>query len=133
MEKIKFNEKLLELRKKKGFTQQELANKLHVTDKAVSKWERGLSYPDITSLSQLAKVLEVETSELIDLCQKEAKQENGNLKLKELVNLICKAVSLAMGISVVVLSVMKELKVDAAIMMLGIGLCSVSILFFKRD
>lgn len=35
------------LRKEKNMTQAELANKLNVTDKAVSKWERGISYPDI--------------------------------------------------------------------------------------
>ena len=35
-------------RKERNMTQRELAEKLHVTDKAVSKWERGLSYPDVT-------------------------------------------------------------------------------------
>ena len=40
-----------------GMTQQELADRLGVTDKAVSKWERGLSYPDITLVSPLADAL----------------------------------------------------------------------------
>ena len=43
--------KIAKLRKEQNMTQQELANKLNITDKAVSKWERGLSYPDITSIS----------------------------------------------------------------------------------
>ena len=51
MEEKKFNELIVELRKKQGLTQQQLAKKLNITDKAVSKWERGLSYPDITSIS----------------------------------------------------------------------------------
>ena len=131
MEKKQFNEKILELRKKKGLTQQELANQLHVTDKAVSKWERGLSYPDITSLSQLAKVLEVETSELINLCQKDNSKREPNIKA--IIPLVCKAISLAMGVSVVVLSIMEELKTKNAIIMLGIGLCCTSILFLQKE
>ena len=63
-----FADVIVELRKEKGFTQQDLANKLHITDKAVSKWERGLSYPDITSISTLANILDVDSSYLIDLC-----------------------------------------------------------------
>jgi len=128
---MKFNEKILELRKKKGYTQQELASKLNVTDKAVSKWERGLSYPDITSLSQLAKALDVETQELIDLCQKNNK-ETDESKLQELVNLIIKSVSIAMAIAVVVLGFLDQLVIKDAIIMLGIGLLCINISFFKE-
>lgn len=53
------------LRKEKGLTQQELGAKLFVTDKAVSKWERGLSLPDITLLTKLAEVLEVDLTEIL--------------------------------------------------------------------
>jgi len=38
------------LRKETGMTQKQVADRLHVTDRAVSKWERGLSYPDVTLL-----------------------------------------------------------------------------------
>lgn len=54
------------LRKEKGLTQQELGNILYVTDKAVSKWERGLSLPDITILKELAKTLDVDVSEILN-------------------------------------------------------------------
>ena len=47
------------LRKEKGMTQQELADKLQITDKAVSKWERGLACPDISILPQVAEILGV--------------------------------------------------------------------------
>lgn len=56
-------------RKAAGMTQQELAEKLHVTNKAVSKWETGLSYPDITLLEPLADALSVDVAELLT-CQK---------------------------------------------------------------
>lgn len=48
-----------------GLTQQQLADKLGVTDKAVSKWERCVSYPDITLLRDLANALEVSVTELL--------------------------------------------------------------------
>lgn len=46
-------------RKKQGLSQKELAEKLHITDKAVSKWERGLSFPDITMLIPISEILEI--------------------------------------------------------------------------
>ena len=55
-----------ELRKQKGLTQQELGNLLYVTDKAVSKWERGLSLPDITILTKLADILEVTIEDILN-------------------------------------------------------------------
>ena len=55
-----------ELRKQKGLTQQELGNLLYVTDKAVSKWERGLSLPDITILTKLADILEVTVEDILN-------------------------------------------------------------------
>jgi len=54
------------LRKEKGLTQQELGNILFVTDKAVSKWERGLSLPDVTILNKLASTLDVSVSEILN-------------------------------------------------------------------
>lgn len=56
---------IFQRRKELQLTQKELAQKLNVTDKAVSKWERGLSYPDITILSRLAAILAVTERELL--------------------------------------------------------------------
>lgn len=55
-----------QLRKEKNLTQKDLADQLNITDKAVSKWERGLSCPDISLLIPLTKILEVSTSELLN-------------------------------------------------------------------
>ena len=66
------------LRKEKGLTQQELGNILYVTDKAVSKWERGLSLPDITILKELAKTLDVDVSEILN---GERKQQQNNIDI----------------------------------------------------
>ena len=67
------------LRMKKGMTQLTLAEQLHVTDKAVSKWERDLSYPDIRILPQLADVLGVTVSDLI----RESDGESSNALLRQ--------------------------------------------------
>lgn len=53
------------LRKEKGLTQRELAGRLHVSDKAVSKWERAAGLPDITMLLPLAEALDVTVTELL--------------------------------------------------------------------
>lgn len=58
-------------RKALGLTQRDLAARLHVTDKAVSKWERGLSYPDVTLLEPLASALEMGVEELM-ACRRQA-------------------------------------------------------------
>ena len=55
------------LREKKGITQRELADLLGVTDAAVSKWEHGKNFPDITLLERLSEVLECKVSELLGL------------------------------------------------------------------
>lgn len=54
-----------ERRKAINLTQNELANKLHITDKAVSKWERGLSFPDISILIPLAEILDISLYDLL--------------------------------------------------------------------
>lgn len=126
----KFADVIVKLRKEKGFTQQDLADKLHITDKAVSKWERGLSYPDITSISTLANILGVDSSYLIDLCKSEDNPYLDNDKkedIKKLIQTIFKAIGLAMGVSVAVLNMMNQLSVKDSIIMLSIGLTSLGI------
>lgn len=65
MDNKQFGNFIKEMRKKNNLTQRQLAEKLHLTDKAVSKWERGLSYPDISVLEPLAEVLGVSVQALI--------------------------------------------------------------------
>lgn len=59
--------KIAELRKEKGLTQKEFAETLHVTDKAVSKWERGLNFPELFTLEKIAQVLDVSVIELLGI------------------------------------------------------------------
>ena len=75
----KIGEFISEKRKEKNLTQLDLAKKLGVTDKAVSKWERGLGCPDISILEVLAKELDVSVLELL----KGRKIENEVIKVTE--------------------------------------------------
>lgn len=65
MEKEKLGAFVCELRKEKQMTQKEMAEKLGITDKAISKWERGLSYPDISMLEPIAELFDVSVMELL--------------------------------------------------------------------
>ena len=62
---MEFNEKLQELRKNKGLTQEELAEVLFVSRTAISKWESGRGYPSIDSLKAIAKYFSVTIDELL--------------------------------------------------------------------
>ena len=122
-------ETISSFRKKKGLTQNELAEKMNVTDKAVSKWERDLSCPDVNTISRLAEVLDVSVEELLNAKE----QRKSNSKMKDLVNLIFKAVAIAMGIAVVVLNILNEIDIKSSIIMLGIGLTSIGIYLLDKN
>lgn len=62
---MKLNEKIQELRKAKGLTQEELAKALYVSRTAISKWESGRGYPNIESLKQIAKFFGITVDELL--------------------------------------------------------------------
>lgn len=61
-----FAENLKKIRKDKGYTQEALAKKLNVVRQTVSKWEKGLSLPDVDMLSKIANVLETDVNILLD-------------------------------------------------------------------
>ena len=67
------------LRREKGLTQKQLADALHISDKTVSKWERGLGCPDVSLLRALAAALGVELSRLLEGALGESRADSGNL------------------------------------------------------
>lgn len=107
------------LRKENGMTQLELAEKMGVTDKAVSKWERDLSYPDVNSIPKLADIFGVSVDELMH--NRMESQNEDRKGIPQLISIILKAVALAMGVGVVALSILTELDVSSGMSMLGIG------------
>lgn len=118
LDKEKFGEFIAKLRKEHEMTQKELAEKLFVSDKAVSKWERGQSLPDITLLNPLADILGVTPAELLncgkidderinafqveeivekamDLSDEDEKTKSESLKKRLIIYLACFAVGAA--------------------------------------
>lgn len=115
------------LRKQKGMTQNDLAEKMNVTDKAVSKWERNLSYPDVNFIPKLAEVLGTTVEELLNA---HTKKENN--KIDEIVNIALIGVGLAMGICTIVTSILGKIDINSAIAMLGIGISCLAIYLLKN-
>ncbi len=76
MENENIGKLISKIRKEKGMTQKDLADKLNVTDRAVSKWERGLCCPDISLLKDLSSILDISISKLI--CGEELSDESIN-------------------------------------------------------
>lgn len=89
MDQNKIAEYIVKKRKEKNLTQKDIAQTLHISISAVSKWERGLSYPDITLLEPLANVLDTSIIEILkgeDMDNDLSKYEAHDL-IKELVSL----------------------------------------------
>ena len=62
---MEFNNKLYKLRKQKGFSQEELANRLNVSRQTISKWEVGESTPDMENLVAISELFEISLDELV--------------------------------------------------------------------
>ena len=118
------------LRKEKGMTQLQLAEIMGVTDKAVSKWERDLSAPDVNSIPKLAETFGVTVDELMQI-KTETKENKSHNKIDEIIDSALKGIGVAMGVAVTVLSILGELPVNTALTFLGIGLASISISMLK--
>jgi transcriptional regulator with XRE-family HTH domain len=83
---MEFNEKLQELRKQKGMTQEDLAEALYVSRTAISKWESGRGYPNIDSLKAISKFFSVTIDELLSgeqilsIAEEENKQKEKHIR-----------------------------------------------------
>ncbi len=81
MDNMKFGKFIQELRKEKNMTQKELAQKLNLTDKAISKWERGIGFPDIAMLKPLAEIFNVSIIELLNGEKENVKEIDLDLRI----------------------------------------------------
>ncbi|QIB68767.1 helix-turn-helix domain-containing protein [Aminipila butyrica] len=76
----KVGELIRSLRREKGLTQKQLADKMNISDKTISKWERGMGCPDVSLLQELSQLLEVNIEKILlgDLAPNDA--DGGNMK-----------------------------------------------------
>ena len=82
MNTVKIGKFIADCRKEKKITQEELAEKLYITDRAVSKWERGLSLPDADKMIDLCNILDINVNEL--LIGEKIDMKDSNKKTEEL-------------------------------------------------
>ena len=116
-------------RKELGMTQKDLAEKLNITDKAVSKWERGIACPDTAAIPKLAQILGISLEELMNA---DPAQKPGGEKAEQVLDVALRAIPMAMGIAVTVLSILGELNMQSGFSMLGIGLACLAVRELKQ-
>ena len=129
MEKQTLGQKIAELRKAKNLTQLELATQLNITDKAVSKWERDISCPDINTFPKLAEILGVSVDELLQ-ANVAGKEENNKNKFD--VDLVLKAIPLALSIAVTVLATIDQIHWEDAVSLLGLAVLALAVKNFRE-
>lgn len=129
MEKKTLGTVISSLRKERNMTQKELAAKLHITDKAVSKWERDLACPDINTLPLLAEQLGVSVDTLLSSGTTDRAPAED---IQKIAAVALKAVAMGMGIAVTTLSALGKLQIQTGITMLGVGLASLGLYLFSK-
>ena len=82
MDQLKIGKFIAECRKQKGLTQMQLSEKLGITDKAISKWERGISMPDVSIMLEVCGILGISVNEL--LSGEKINMENNDQKNEQL-------------------------------------------------
>ncbi len=134
MSQITLGEMIAKLRKENNMTQVQLAEKMNVTDKAVSKWERDLSCPDVDSLSRLGEIFTISVDELLSVKNQKKEVDKPKNKSQSIIDLILQGVGLAMGIAVTVLNIVADdLNMKSSMVMLGIGMSCFGIFLLRRD
>ena len=89
MDQIKIGKFIQEKRKQKNITQSDLAEKLNITDRAISKWENGICMPDASNMPELCKILDITindlfSGEVVDMKDNEKKLEENLLEMAKL-------------------------------------------------
>lgn len=130
MAKLTMGEMISTLRREKGWTQKNIADELGITDKAVSKWERNLALPDITTIPKLAELLDVSVEELM---QAKAVPGPAEKETARVVDFVLKAIPLAMGVAVTVTAILGELDLKAGFTMAGLGMASIGVYLLKEN
>ena len=135
MDQIKIGKFIADERKRKGYTQKQLSEKLAISDKTISKWERGNGFPEVSLLLPLCNELEITVNELLS---GERVSEEEYLKKAEenMVNLVREALeskkkivlsAMVAGLTIIatvplfILSGMFEMPVWTRVLLMGIG------------
>lgn len=117
MDNTKTGQLIATIRKSKSMTQQDIADKLNITSKAVSKWERGLSFPDVGILEKLADILDITVMDLL----------NGEINAAEIIDVSIAELSVKDAVH---LSKGKISKKKKTVLFIGVALLLIAITLF---
>ena len=140
---MEFNEKLQQLRRGRGMTQEELAEKLDLSRQAISRWENGTALPDANNILQLSKIFGVTSDYLLNEdysddgdipCVKEAKKELDSKKDSNRKLFIVSSVAFLLGAAVWLFQAINHLSAPyAALAIVNALLSGVSAIIFDRN
>ena len=130
-EKTTMGTMIAALRKERGMTQAELADHMGVTDKAVSKWERDLSCPDVASLPRLAEIFGISLDTLMRQKNLSPHSPAGKT-VSDVIDLVLKALTLAMGVAVCVLTALGKIGLHNGFALLGLGVAAAGVSLLRR-
>ena len=81
---MNIGEKIAELRRERGMTQEALASRLVISPQAISKWERGIANPDLELIPEIAKLFGISTDELLGLSSSKAQENEPEARISSL-------------------------------------------------
>lgn len=123
---------IIALRKQKGMTQQELADYMGVSDKAVSKWERDQSLPDVYALARLADLFDVTVDQLLGTEPKPTPDEARRERRSSILT-ICRLTVLAAAITLLLSTAFGFFHIQTLSTMMGFALFAISIYMFYES
>lgn len=118
------------LREEKGLTEKELGEKLGVTEKDISNWEKNVSTPDTDAISKLSEFFGVSSEEFTN-----SKTSSNPVikKINYIIDIVLRAVPVAMGAALIVTTIMGQIDLKSGFMMLGISVVSIGIYLLKNE
>lgn len=117
------------LREEKGLTEKELGEKLGITEKNISEWEKNVSAPDASAISKLSEFFGVSSEEFAT----PKTSSDVRSKINYIIDIVLRAVPVAMGAALIVTTTMGQIDLKSGFMMLGISVVSIGIYLLKNE
>ena len=118
------------LREEKGLTEKELGEKLGITEKNISEWEKNVSVPDASAISKLSEFFGVSSEEF---ATPKTSSNPVIKKINYIIDIVLRAIPVAMGAALIVTTIMGQIDLKSGFMMLGISVVSIGIYLLKNE
>ena len=117
------------LREEKGLTEKELGEKLGITEKNISEWEKNVSVPDASAISKLSEFFGVSSEEFAT----PKTSSDVRSKINYIIDIVLRAIPIAMGAALIVSTIISQIDLKSGFMMLGISVVSIGIYLLKNE